>query len=75
MVASEIVRAIDKLGLSAKLMLVEDIWDAIAKGNEELPMPEWQRTELDKRYNDYKCGNLKLHECENVHKSLRNQYK
>lgn len=68
---SEIVKEIDKLDLSAKLILVEDIWDAIARNNEELPMPEWQRTELDRRYNDYKCGNLKLHECGSVHKSLR----
>jgi len=43
----EIVREVEKLGLSEKLMLVEDIWDGIARDSGELPMPEWQKSELD----------------------------
>ncbi|MBS4023622.1 MAG: addiction module protein [Dethiobacter sp.] len=29
----EIIKAIDKLSLSEKLILVEDIWDSIARSN------------------------------------------
>ena len=72
---AEIVKEIDKLDLSEKLILVEDIWDAIALNNGELPMPEWQKAELDKRYNDFKNGKLKLHDCESIHRKLREQYK
>ena len=72
---NEIVKEIDKLGLSEKLILVEDIWDGIARHNAELPMPEWQKAELDKRYREYKGGKLRLHDCEGVHEELRNKYK
>ena len=69
----EIVEEIDKLGLSEKLILVEDIWDGIAKHNAELPMPEWQKAELDKRYSEYKGGKSKLHDWEGVRAELRNK--
>ena len=72
---TEIVKEIEKLGLSDKLILVEDIWDSIARQNAELPMPEWQKAELDKRYSEYKEGKLKLHDCGGVHEELRNKYK
>ena len=45
---------INRLDLSEKPLLVEDIWDSIAAGNSELPMPEWQKQELDRRYKEYK---------------------
>ncbi len=72
---NEIVKEIDKLGLSEKLILVEDIWDGIAMHNAELPMPEWQKAELDKRYGEYKNGELKLYGWEDAHKKLRNKHK
>lgn len=72
---NEIIREINKLGLSEKLILVEDIWDSIARSNSVLPMPEWQKVELEKRYSEYKSGNLRLHEWEEVHEELREKYK
>jgi len=66
---------IDGLELSEKLILVGDIWDSIATGNAEIPMPEWQKKELDKRYKDYKDGKLELHDWDTVHKDLRDKYK
>ncbi|MDD5674127.1 MAG: addiction module protein [Chitinivibrionales bacterium] len=72
---NEIVKEITKLGLSEKLILVEDIWDDIARNNEQVPMPQWQKTELGKRYQDYKNGKLNLYNWEDVHKKLRNKYK
>lgn len=71
----EIVKEIDNLDLSDKLLLVEDIWDSIARSNDELPLPEWQVSELDKRYVEYCNGNLKLYDCMSVHEELRNRYK
>lgn len=75
MQTNDIIKEIDNLGLSEKLILVEDIWDSIARFNTELPMPEWQKSELDKRYKDYQNGELKLHDWEDMHKNLRNKYK
>lgn len=71
----QIKEKISKLDLSEKLLLVEDIWDAIAASNFELPMPEWQEQELDRRYADYKQGKLELHDWRAVHEALREKYK
>ena len=59
---NQLIKEIDKLDLSEKLILVEDIWDSIARSNSELPLPEWQKVELDKRYKEYKSGKPKLHD-------------
>jgi len=66
---------ISKLELSEKLLLVEDVWDSIAASNSELPMPEWQKKELDRRYQQYKEGKLDLHDWKMVHEELREKYK
>ncbi len=66
---------INELGLSEKLILVEDIWDSTATRNAETPMPEWQKKELDNRYKEYKEGKLELHDWDSVHKDLREKYK
>ncbi len=66
---------ISKLELSEKLLLVEDIWDSIAASNSELPMPEWQKKELDRRYQQYEEGKLDLHDWKMVHEELREKYK
>jgi len=72
---SEIAKEIDKLELSEKLMLVGNIWDDIAKQNAMLPLPEWQKAELDTRYAAYTRGEMKTHEFFSVHEQLRNKYK
>ena len=71
----EIRNEINEMGLSEKLLLVEDIWDSIAKGNAELPMPEWQKQELDKRYQEFNSGNVEFHDWQTVHEGLRAKYK
>ncbi len=68
---SEIIKEINKLELSEKLILVEDIWDSIAMSNSILPLPEWQKEELDKRYEEYKNGKLGLHDWKDVHSMVR----
>jgi len=72
--SNEIRKEIEKLKLSEKLLLVEDIWDSIAKNNSELPMPEWQKRELEKRYKEYKAGNQNLHDWHSVHEEIRDKY-
>jgi putative addiction module component (TIGR02574 family) len=67
----EIVKEIDKLALSEQLDIVEKIWDGITRNNAVLPLPEWQKAELDKRYGDFKNENLQLHDWEGVHQNLR----
>jgi len=62
---------VERLDLSQKLMLVEDIWDSIAESNSELPMPEWQKRELDKRYNAYQKGELALHSLDDIKISIK----
>jgi putative addiction module component (TIGR02574 family) len=66
---------IDRLDLSEKLFLVEDIWDSIATSNSEIPMPEWQKQELDRGYKEYKEGNYGLHDWKAVHEDLRDKHK
>ena len=71
---NKIAFEIKKLSLPQKLILAQDIWDSIALERGALPMPEWQKTELEKRYSQYKQGKLKLHEWRKVHEELRETY-
>lgn len=66
---------ISRLELSEKILLVEDIWDSIAASNSDIPLPDWQKQELDKRYKAYEEGKSGLHEWQSVHEELRDQYK
>ena len=72
---ADIVREIEKLGLSEKLLLVEDIWDAIARDTASLPLPEWKKKELIKRRAEYENGKVSLHDWQSVHEDLRSRYK
>ncbi|MBL7003666.1 MAG: addiction module protein [Gammaproteobacteria bacterium] len=66
----QIKEEVARLDLSEKLLLVEDIWDSIAVDNVDIPMPLWQKKELDKRYDAYKNGDLKLHDWDDVYKGI-----
>ena len=74
MTSEQIKGEISRLGLSEKLLLVEDIWDSIAASNSVIPMSIWQKKELDKRYEEYKEGKLELHDWKDIHKGLRDKY-
>jgi putative addiction module component (TIGR02574 family) len=39
----------DGLTLPQKLQLVEDLWDHIAESAATIPIPDWQKEELDRR--------------------------
>ena len=66
---------INRLDLTDKLRLLDDIWDSIASSKSELPIPEWQKLELEKRYQEYKSGQQVLHNWEAVHEEIQNKYK
>jgi putative addiction module component (TIGR02574 family) len=71
----ELKNEIKKLNLAEKLLLVEDIWDAIVESNESIPLYEWQKQELDIRLNAYQNGELKTFEWNSVHERLSNKCK
>ncbi|MCA9732745.1 MAG: addiction module protein [Deferribacteres bacterium] len=75
MLPNEILQAVKKLDLSEKLLLVEDIWDNIASSNATIPLHEWQRKELAKRYKEYTSGKMAMHDWQSVHDELRDKYK
>lgn len=66
---------INRLSLAQKLILAQDIWDSIALEGKNLPMPDWQKNELAKRYGQYKRGQLELHDWRKIHDDLRERYK
>lgn len=41
------------LSVAEKILLVEDIWDQIAKETDLEPLPVSQRVELDRRYQEF----------------------
>jgi hypothetical protein len=42
-IVQDIIKEIDALELSEKILLVEEIWDSIASHNETLPLLQWQK--------------------------------
>ena len=62
---------VERLELSEKLILVEDIWDSIAESNSKLPISPWQKKELDKRYEAYQKGDLELYSWDDINKSIQ----
>jgi putative addiction module component (TIGR02574 family) len=66
---------IGKLGLSDKLLLIEDVWDEIAKSNTALPLPEWQKKELDIRLASHENAEHDTQNWQDVHRELRHKYK
>ena len=71
----KITAEINRLSLPQKLILAQDIWDSIALESGKLPMPEWQKNELEKRYAQYKQGKMELHDWREIHDELRERHK
>lgn len=44
-----------ELPLPDQLQLVEDLWDHIATSKEPLPIPDWQKDELDRRKRNFQA--------------------
>lgn len=47
-------KELEKLPLAERVQLVEDLCDSIARSHaEDLPVPEWQKVELERRKQEY----------------------
>ncbi|MFT5396510.1 MAG: putative addiction module component (TIGR02574 family) [Gammaproteobacteria bacterium] len=66
---------ISKLAVTEKISLVEDVWDEIAESNVELPLPEWQKKELDRRLALYEAGKAETREWNEVYEEIRKKHK
>lgn len=43
----------DELSSSEKLILLEELWDDLAEQPSEIPVPDWQKRELERRYQEF----------------------
>lgn len=50
---SKVLDELEKLSVTERVQLVEELWDSIARSNAEIPLPQWQRDELDRRKEKY----------------------
>jgi putative addiction module component (TIGR02574 family) len=49
----EAIPQFEELTASEKLILLEDLWDDLAGRPSEVPVPEWQRRDLERRYEEF----------------------
>lgn len=47
------LQELETLSVPERVQLVEDLWDSIARSNVQLPIPQWQKDELDRRKQNY----------------------
>ena len=62
-----------KLPIEDRIRLVEDIWDSIAADQSALELTEAQRTELDKRLDDFEKDGKIGREASEVIAEIRNR--
>ncbi|MDD2710656.1 MAG: addiction module protein [Verrucomicrobiae bacterium] len=51
---STTLQELEELSVLERVQLVEDLWDSIARSNANLPVPQWQKDELDRRKQAYR---------------------
>ncbi len=52
MKAQELTKILN-MNMAQRIWLVQQIWDSIHENPEAVPVPEWQKEELDKRLDNY----------------------
>jgi putative addiction module component (TIGR02574 family) len=62
----ELRQEIKKLAQDQRLSLVQEIWDSIAQENDHLPLPDWQKEELEARCQQYRDGKLEMYNWKEV---------
>ncbi len=53
-IQEQILNQVDKLSVNERLLIVESIWDSILSAQNSISVSEQQKSELDKRYTEYK---------------------
>ena len=61
---------ISQLSVAERIQLAEDLWDSISEQQEEFPLSEAQKQELDKRLENYKRNPASGSSWEEVKKRL-----
>jgi putative addiction module component (TIGR02574 family) len=49
----EVIPHFDELSSSEKLLLLEELWDDLADAPADVPVPDWHKRELERRYQEY----------------------
>ncbi len=62
-----------ELPLPDQLQLVEDLWDHIAASKEPLPIPDWQKDELDRRQRNFEANPDSAVSWDDAKKQIRQQ--
>jgi putative addiction module component (TIGR02574 family) len=44
---------LEELSQAEKLLLLEELWDDLAEHPSDVPVREWQKQELERRYEEY----------------------
>ena len=50
------IENLEKLSASEKILIVEELWDQLAKVDSSVAIPEWQKEELAKRKDQMQDG-------------------
>ena len=49
----EAIPRLAELSASEKFLLLEELWDHLADRPADIPMPDWQKRELERRYQEF----------------------
>ena len=60
-----------ELPIDKRIQLVEDLWDSIAADGGAVSLSDEQRTELDRRLDDYEANGIKGRKAANVLADVR----
>ena len=64
------IKTMDTLPVSEKIIMVEALWDSIARSNADLPVHDWQKTELANRKRNYSRNPKSVMTWDQVKKSI-----
>ena len=68
------INALMELSPIEKLELIEALWESLSATPEQLPVPDWQKLELDRRKMDYQNNPTPLLSWEEVQTNILNKY-
>ena len=68
------INALMELSPIEKLEVIEALWESLSATPEQLPVPDWQKLELDRRKADYQANPTPLLTWEEVQANILNKY-
>jgi len=72
-IQEQILNQVDKLSINERLLIVESIWDSILSAQNSISVSEQQKSELDKRYADFKDNPDNKSTWEDAKKRIKSQ--